>query len=250
MAVDVMYSFLSLFGVGTISFLVRKRFLDNEGKTDPFYLTLVEILAYDVINMVFVVGILKPFGRVQIGVFEGKVFVLYGTTALFLAVILAAALGYAAAAMTEQNIWDQWLGSMIDIWRKDKKKAWMYAGAVILSVCIFIVGNGSAAQWADMNIYTEPFQIGGKIYESEVPIYHTKEDEYYISCSELARHLGLKYKQEKSGLFRTTCTIGNQEFIVNMLSPGENFYQKTGTIFVRFAYFEQETELLKTEGTE
>lgn len=239
MAVDAMYNFLSLFGVGTISFLVRKRFLADGEKTEPVYLMLLEILAFDVINMAFVVGILKPFGRVQIGVFEGKVFVLYGSTALFLAVILAAALGYAAAAMTEQKIGDQWLGSMLGIWKKDKRKAWMYTGAVILSVCILIAGNGIAAQWTDMNIYTEPFQIGGKIYESEVPIYYTKEDEYYISCSELARHLGLKYEQEKSGLFRTTCTIGNQVFIVNMLSPGENFYQKNGTIFIRFAYLEQ-----------
>lgn len=95
-----MYQFLSLFGPGALTWIVRERCFTGEKaeKEDrggrAVWICILEMLSYALVNLAVVASVFKPMGRVQFFLSaDGMPTIQYGASALFGSVIVAVAIG-------------------------------------------------------------------------------------------------------------------------------------------------------------
>lgn len=100
-----MYEFMCMLGPGVLTWLLRTEIEDKcagsekeEERTDfiaeSIFTTVLKIIAYAFINMVVILAVLKPLGRVQLVVLsDGRIDLHYGAAAVFMSVCTAVMIG-------------------------------------------------------------------------------------------------------------------------------------------------------------
>lgn len=100
-----MYEFMCMLGPGILTWLLRTQIADKcadgekegEGtdfKVESIFTAVLKIIAYAFINMVVILTVLKPLGRVQLVVLsDGRIDLHYGAAAVFMSVCTAVLIG-------------------------------------------------------------------------------------------------------------------------------------------------------------
>ncbi len=227
----MIFEFLCLAGPGALSFVVCQSLLHRKGIKRSAKLSILEAIAYAVLNMAIVVMLLKPIDRVQLRIAENGMLVLYyGSTALLLAVVLAIGLGVAGAMLLSKE------------WRitlPNTRRRWQQ-GAVYLVLAIAAVGvlkmHIGSANEMNIHVSTMPVKINDAIYCTQTPLYFSDTtQDYFICARELAQGLGIMYEKEP-GLLREKHTLGESSFTVSRISPGEHVFMQGGELFLSFSY--------------
>lgn len=93
-----MFNYLIIFGCGAVTYLLAEK---CSQKTAPnWYNALITYVMYSVVDMLTIYLMLSPFGRIQrIDTADGITEISYGSSAIFLAVVIALLWGIAFGFM-------------------------------------------------------------------------------------------------------------------------------------------------------
>jgi len=89
-----MFNYLVIFGCGAITYLLAEKC--SKKMSPNWYSALISFIMYAMLNMVTTYLMLSPFGRItRVDTVDGLTEVSYGSSAIFLAVIIALLWGIA-----------------------------------------------------------------------------------------------------------------------------------------------------------
>lgn len=227
-------SFLCLIGPGALSCLVHRSAYEKDGMKLPATVILLEVVAYSMVNMVVTVLILHPLGEAEILILpNGMPSIRYYPPAMFLSMFLALVMG----------LWEKRTWTPGYLYRKRKKRKYVvYAVAAATAAALLIHPMSSFDRGLDMRIGHMPIRINGVFYDGEYPVYVSGGLQTFISYRALAKGLGLDYGIKSSGLFRIEYYLGNDVFIVNRMTPGNDFYMKNQELYISLDYLRQGKE--------